>query len=213
MKVSISTMPAGKEYLHYTKMVEQFTDFMHLDVCDGEYNSTKCFLPEYAIDINNNSTVPLDCHLMTKNPIEYAKKYINAGANIVTAQIEAFQTDKQIAEFISFVKSKHTLVGLSLEPKTEVKRVLPYLSQLDIVLCMGVKTGASRQKFDQIVLSKIEYLSNLKAGFGYNYKIEVDGGINDKTAPIVKEKGADIVVSGSYVYNSKSFNKAINFLK
>jgi len=213
MIISVSTMPAGKEYLQYTKMVEEFADFMHLDVCDGEYNSTKCFLPEYAMDINNNSTVPLDCHLMTKNPIEHARKYIKAGVNIVTAQIEAFETEKQIAEFINYVKSKNVLVGLSLEPKTEVKRVLPYLSKLDVVLCMSVKTGASGQKFDQTVLSKIEYLSNLKVSFGYNYKIEVDGGITEKTAPLVKQKGAEIVVSGSYIYNSKNYNKAINFLK
>ena len=69
MLVSISTMPAGNEYLEYTKKVQEFADFMHLDVCDGKYNSSQCFLPEYAKKINENSTIPMDCHLMTKKPM------------------------------------------------------------------------------------------------------------------------------------------------
>ena len=213
MLTSISTMPAGKEYLQYVFNVQDFIDFMHLDVCDGEYNSTKCFLPEYAKEINIHSTIPLDCHLMTKKPMEYAEQYIKAVANIITAQIETFETDKDVQDFIDFVKLNHVLVGLALEPKTEVKRILPFISQLNIVLVMSVKTGASGQKFDQTVLSKIDYLAKLKASFGYNYKIEVDGGITDKTAPLVKQKGADIVVSGNYVYNATDVCKNIERIK
>lgn len=206
-------MPAGKEYLQYTFKVHNFADFMHLDVCDGEYNSTRCFLPEFAKDINSYSTIPLDCHLMTKNPLSYAKIYADCGVNIITAQIEAFETEKEVQDFINYVKSKSILVGLALEPKTDIKMVLPYLSKLDIVLIMGVKTGKSGQKFQQTVLSKIEYLANLKASFGYTYKIEVDGGITDKTASLVKQKGAEIVVSGSYVYNSNHVKNAIESLR
>ena len=213
MIISISTMPAGKEYLQYMFKVQEFADFMHLDVCDGEYNSTRCFLPEYAKEINSHSTIPLDCHLMTKKPLHYAKLYAACSVNILTAQLEAFGTEKEVDEFISFVKSKNILVGLALEPKTDIKRVLPYLSKLDIVLVMSVQTGKSGQEFQKTVLSKIEYLANLKASFGYNYKIEVDGGITDKTASLVKQKGAEIIVSGSYVYNSNNVKNAIKSLR
>ena len=213
MLTSISTMPAGKEYLQYTFKVQDFADFMHLDVCDGEYNATRCFLPEYAKEINAHSTIPLDCHLMTKKTLDHAKIYADCGVNIITAQTEAFGTEKEIDEFISFAKSKSILVGLSLEPKTDIKRVLPYLNQLDIVLIMSVQTGKSGQEFQKTVLSKIEYLANLKASFGYTYKIEVDGGINDKTIADVKIAGAEIVVSGSYVYNAKNVKDAIDGLK
>ena len=213
MIISISTMPASDKYLEYAKKIEKFADFLHLDVCDGEYNSTRCFLPEYAKEINENSTIPLDCHLMTKKPLEYAKQYIEAGVNIVTAQIEAFETDKDVQKFIKFVKSKDVLVGLSIEPKTDVKKVMPYLSQLDIVLVMSVKTGASGQKFNEVVLSRIEYLAQLRANLDYDFKIEVDGGIDDTTSKLVKEKGADIVVSGNYVYSAIDIQKSIELIR
>ena len=213
MLVSISTMPAGEQYLKYAKEIENFVDFLHLDVCDGEYNSTRCFLPEYAQKINQNSTIPMDCHLMTKKPLLFAKEYIKAGVNIITAQIEAFETDKQIEEFISYVKNHNTLVGISLEPNTDVRRILPYLDKLDIVLIMSVQTGKSGQEFNKIVLSKIEYLAKLKVNYNYSYKIEVDGGITDKTADLVKQAGAEIVVSGNYVFQSKNCQERIKKLK
>ena len=213
MLISISTMPAGKEYLEYTKKVQEFTDFMHLDICDGVYNSTKCFLPEYAGQINDYTTIPLDCHLMTKTPLKYAKEYIKAGANIVTAQIEAFETEKEIKEYIKYVKSNNALVGLAVEPKTDIKRILPYISLLDIVLVMSVKTGASGQKFDNTILSKIEFLKTYKTNLNYNFKIEVDGGITDKTISLVKQAGADIIVSGSYVFNAQNTSESISKLK
>lgn len=213
MLVSISTMPAREKYLEYAKQIESFADFLHLDVCDGEYNSTKCFSPEYAKNINENSTIPIDCHLMTKQPLKKAKEYIKAGVNIVTAQIEAFETTKQIEEFIEYVKTHNTLVGISLELNTEIKRILPYLDKLDIVLVMSVQTGKSGQKFNDIVLSKIEYLAKLRVNYNYSYKIEVDGGITDQTAQLVKHSGADIVVSGNYVYNSHNKQESIEKLR
>ncbi len=213
MKISISTMPAGKEYLEYTKKVQEFADFLHLDVCDGKYNSSTCFLPQYAKQINDFSTIPLDCHLMTKSPLKYAKKYIKAGVNIVTAQLEAFETKKDIEEYIEYVKTHNTLVGLAVEPKTDIKRILPYISVLDVVLVMSVKTGASGQKFDNTVLSKIEFLKTYKTNLNYNFKIEVDGGITDKTASLVKQAGADIVVIGSYIFNAQNKKEAIDSLK
>ncbi|MBR4124270.1 MAG: hypothetical protein IKR12_01725, partial [Clostridia bacterium] len=102
MKISISTMPVGdhiEKLKNYVKQIESFADFAHLDICDGEYNTTKCFLPEYAQNINQNTTLPLDCHLMTKNALQYAKEYICAGANIVSAQLESFETEKEVKEY------------------------------------------------------------------------------------------------------------------
>lgn len=216
MLVSVSTMPIGddiEKLKEYAKQIEQVADFLHCDICDGEYNQTKCFIAEMASEINKITTLPLDCHLMTKNALEQAKRYIKSGANIVSAQIESFAGSDQILRFIDYVKSKKTLVGLAIEPDTEIKAILPYLEKIDIVLVMSVKTGASGQKFDKNVLSKIEYLSNLRVHQNHNYLIEVDGGIDDKTSKLVKELGADIVVSGNYVYNSNDMKKAMFELK
>ena len=212
MLVSVSSMPAGKDVCQYAKQIESFADFFHCDVCDGQYNQTVCFLPELAKQVNNSSTIPLDCHLMTKSPLLFAKKYIASGANIVTSQIETFGDKAQIEQFVSFVKQNHTLVGLSLEPETPVDAVLPYLIDIDIVLVMSVKTGLSGQKFDDSILPKVEYLAKLRASEKLNYKIEVDGGINDKVAKLVKQAGADIVVSGNFVFFANDRKKAIESL-
>ena len=213
MLVSISTMPAGENYFEYVKQIESFADFLHLDVCDGKYNSTKCFLPEYAKNVNQNTTLPMDCHLMTKNALEYAKQYISAGVNFVTAQIESFETEKEIFEFVDYVKSNNALVGLSLEPKTDIKRILPYINLLDIVMIMSVQTGKSGQKFDETVFKKIGFLKEYRKENNLKFKIEVDGGIDNKVANKLGELGADIIVSGSYVYSSKNYKKTIDSLK
>ena len=213
MLVSISTMPAGKDYLKLVKDVQNFADFMHLDVCDGEYNQTTCFSDEWAKDINANSTIPLDCHLMTKKPKQFAELYLKSGANIITAHIEAFESDNEIEEYIDFVKANNALVGLSLEPKTPIERLMPFLSKLDIALVMSVQTGASGQKFDTSILSKLETLNKLKDQKDYHFKIQVDGGITDQTAKLVKDYGVDIVVSGSYVFKSQDRRTAIDSIR
>ena len=213
MKTSISMMPAGDKYLAFIKQIEKFADFAHLDICDGEYNTTKCFLPEYAQNINQNTTLPLDCHLMTKNALQYAKEYICAGANIVSAQLESFETEKEVKEYVDYVKSHNALAGLAIEPKTKVQKFLPYLKDIDIVLLMSVPTGKSGQKFDECVFEKIEFLKDYKSKNKLNFKIEVDGGINDIIAPKLKDCGVDIVVSGNYVYLLKDKEQAIELLK
>ena len=216
MFVSVSTMPAGDDVENvkkYAKEIENFADFLHCDICDGEYNQTTCFSPKIAVEINKISTVPLDCHLMTKNAVFWANKYIKSGANIVTAQVESFVNSGHILEFIDFVKSNKTLVGLAIEPNTEIDKIFPYIERLDLVLIMSVQTGKSGQKFDKNVIKKVEYLSNLKKDKKNNFLIEIDGGINEQTSKLVKVAGADIVVSGNFVYGSNNKKQTINLLK
>lgn len=216
MRVSVSTMPVGddiEKLKKYVKEIEFFADFLHCDICDGKYNQTKCFSPQMACEINKITTLPLDCHLMTKNAIERAKEYIKSGANFVTAQLESFDSQTEILNFIDYTKKHKSLAGLAIEPETEIEQILPFVEQLDIILVMSVKTGASGQKFDENVLSKIEYLSNVKKHKNCNFLIEVDGGINDKNIKDISLLGADIVVSGNHIYNAVNKKDAIDFLK
>ena len=213
MLVSVSTMPAGENVLEYVKEIENNADFMHLDICDGKYNQTKCFSKKLAKLIRKNTTLPMDAHLMTLNAKRNAKKYIKCGANIITAQIESFIFKSSVKRFIKYVKSTKTLVGLALEPNTRLSEILPYLSKLDLVLVMSVKTGKSGQEFNQVALKKIEELKKIREEKGYNFKIEVDGGVNNKTIESIKNSGADIVVSGNYIYKNEDKNSAIESLK
>ena len=213
MLVSVSTMPAGEKYFEYTKQVESFADFMHLDVCDGEYNKNTCFNVDWAKKINDFSTIPLDCHLMVKHAIDYAEKYIKAGVNIITAQIESFDSVEEIRAFISFVQTHNALVGLSLEPETSISTIKPFLSNIDIAMVMSVKTGASGQEFNTSAIQKIKQLYSIKTQNNLTFKIEVDGGITNQTANIVKLAGADIVVSGKFVFDAQDKQKTIQSLK
>ena len=213
MLVSISSMPAENDIVNYTKQIENFADFLHLDICDGKYNNTKCFSPELAHQINSISTIPLDCHLMTKTPLKYAEQYIKSGANFVTAQFESFENSEQVLEFIDFVKSKNCLCGLALEIETSVDKISGYLDSLDIVLLMSVKTGKSGQTFDETVFEKVKALKDIKQSKNQNFKIQVDGGINDSVAKKLKEIGVDIVVSGNFVYKAQNKQLAIESLK
>lgn len=210
MLVSVSTMPA-KNVLEYVKQVEQYADFMHCDVCDGIYNNSIYFSSELAEQINNNSTIPLDVHLMTKNILSNAKKYVKAGANIITAQFEAFNNKNDIDKFINYVKSNRCMVGLSLEPETPVSVLAEYIDKIDIVLIMAVKTGKSGQEFNADVLKKVKELAEYTQK--YNFLIELDGGISSSNIQLIKNSGVDIVVSGSFVYNSNDKKQAIETLK
>lgn len=206
-------MPAGDDYLKYTKQVEQYADFMHLDVCDGKYNGTKCFLPEYAKDINSHSTIMLDCHLMTLNPLFQARDYVKSGANIITAQVEAFNSKKEIFDFVDYVTSNNALVGLSIEPNTPVSSIFDLLPMLNTVLIMSVQTGQSGQQFNEIAVEKVRELAKVRSQENLNFKIEVDGGINQQTAKLVKDAGADIVVSGNYIFASSNKEQCIKSLR
>lgn len=213
MLVSVSTMPAGNNLKQYLQQIKQFADFLHCDVCDGKYNSTVCFSPKMAQQVNQTTTLPLDVHLMTNNVLKHAKQYIEAGANIVTAQIEAFNKKTDVNKFLQLVKQNKTLAGLSIEPQTQIDAIMPFLPSLDIVLVMAVKTGSSGQKFDASVIGKIQQLNQLKLQHGYNFKIQVDGGINNTTINQIKNLGVDIVVSGGYVFNSQNKQQAIDSLR
>ena len=186
---------------------------MHCDICDGEYNATKCFSAEIAEQINKITTLPLDCHLMTNDPIFWASKYVDSGANIITAQIESFNNKNQVLEFIDFVKRKKTLVGLAIEPDKKVETILPYVQNIDILLVMSVKTGASGQNFDNSAIEKIKQFDRIRKQNNLKYLIEVDGGINDQNIELVKSSSADIVVSGNFVFNSGDRQLAIDRLK
>jgi ribulose-phosphate 3-epimerase len=104
-------------------------------------------------------------------------------------------------------------VGLAINPETKVSHIVPLLNHLDQVLVMSVKPGKGGQKFMEDILYKIEALKELREQNGYHYVINVDGGINEETAKLVKEAGADMVVSGSYVCKSEDYNQRIESVR
>lgn len=209
--VSVSTEPAKDNLINYVKQIESSADFLHCDVMDGEFVVNKSLNSNTIKDINLKSTIPLDVHLMVKNPSGIIENYLKAGSNILTLHFESYNNVENLINDLKKVKLKHCLAGVSIKLSTEVFLLKPILKYVDIVLLMSVELGKSGQKFDEKALKKIKELNELKSK--HKFLIEVDGGINAENCNSVRSAGADILVSGSYVFDAENREQAINVLK
>ena len=164
---------------------------------DGKFVENKTWTYSEVKKIISYSKLPLDVHLMVKNPEKYIEDYALLNTSYLTFHYEAV---KDVQSMIDTIKNYGLKVGISICPDTEVKKVFPYLSQIDQVLVMSVVPGKSGQSFMNIALDKIQELRNEIDRIGSKCIINVDGGINDETALMCKEKGVDMLVSASYIH-------------
>ena len=213
--VSVSTDPIEEYQLifDYAKEMQGKADFLHCDIMDGKFVSNRTYDSQLVNNINQNSSIMLDVHLMCDEPLNLIDEYINAGANIITIHYEAFKNKNDLILTLKKIKEANVLAGLSIKPNTNINEVKIYIHDFDVILVMSVEPGASGQKFMSEALDKIKQLDNLRTANDYKYKIEVDGGVNKDNVKEIVEAGADMVVSGSYVYKSNDRILAINSLK
>ena len=182
-------------------------EWLHIDVMDGH------FVPNISIgvpvvkSIRKKTDMFLDVHLMIENPDKYIEVFAKAGADLITFHYEA--TDN-IEKTIELIKNTGKKVGISIKPKTNVEVLLPYLEKVDLVLIMTVEPGFGGQEFMHDCAMKIP---TIKEKASENLIIQVDGGINNLTAKICKSLGANSLVAGSYIYNSRDYKKAIESLR
>ena len=187
-------------------------DYIHVDVMDGHFVPNLPIGPDVIKQIRPFSDKIFDVHLMISPVDKYIEQYANAGSDIITFHPEATKdTDKTI----KLIKKFNKKVGISLKPKSEIGLVKDFLDKIDLVLIMSVEPGFGGQKFMPEVLPKLKELKKIIEDKKYNVDLEVDGGINFKNSKIVKEAGANIIVSGSTIF--KEYNgdlkKNINLLR
>lgn len=209
MKVSVSIL--SKEYKAsdiIKKINNTDCDYIHLDIMDGKFVKNKTWTFGEIKKLVGNSFKKLDVHLMVNNPIKYIKDYAMLNTEYLTFHYE----NNNIVEIINVIKNYGLKAGISIKPKTSVKEVLPYLKDLDQVLIMSVEPGKSGQIFKESILYKIEILRKTIEEKGYKTIISVDGGINEETSGLVKEKGVDMVVSASFVHEGNMQEK-INMIR
>ena len=203
--ISASSLPAGRNMsaqIDYIVKVGSFgADMYHLDIMDGEYVKQKSIDYKYFEQLREKSALLFDAHLMTAHPEKLVDKYIKAGANILTIHYEAIEDKNVLVKVFKKIKKAGVMVGLAIELDTDISVIEPYLRYLDLVLIMSVKTGKYGQEFNKLALNKIKHVRSLSE----DILIEVDGGINDKTAALCVKAGADILVSGSYIYNNDTY--------
>ena len=213
--ISVSTDPLSdfQSIVDYAKLLQGKADMLHCDVMDGKFVEKQTYDYSLIRSINAASLIMLDVHLMTAEPEATLEKYIKAGANILTVHYEAFSNKAQLIKAMQLIKSKNCLAGLSFKPETTVKEISNFLYYADIVLVMGVQPGASGQSMLPQTFDKVKSLANFRQANKLTFKIEVDGGVNEQNTKLLSEMGADILVSGSYVFKAEDKEKAIKKLK
>jgi ribulose-phosphate 3-epimerase len=185
-------------------------DYIHIDVMDGSFVPNITIGNEVVKALRNKTQLPFDVHLMINNPDNHVKAFAEAGADIITIHAEAsIHLDRSLALIKSFDKK----VGVSLVPSTHEDALDYILEKLDLILVMTVNPGFGGQKFLSSQLKKIENIRKKIEKSGKKIELEVDGGINDQTARIAIEAGADVLVSGSYIFGNKNYQQAIQNLK
>ena len=187
-------------------------DMIHVDVMDGHFVPNLTIGPPVIKALRKYSSLPFDVHLMISPVHKYIKNFADAGADIITIHPEATQN---IEESIKLIKSLNKKVGLSLNPNTPINVINNFLDKINLVLIMSVYPGFGGQKFMPEVLKKIKDLDQIKKQKKINFDIEVDGGINFDNSKLVKEAGANILVSGTTIFkdNKGDIKKNIHILK
>ncbi len=189
------------------KLEQGGADLIHVDVMDGHFVPNLTIGPPVIKNLRKYTKLPFDVHLMISPVHKYIENYAEAGADIITIHPEA--TDN-LKESINLIKKFGKKVGVSLNPKTEIKTLISEIENIDLVLVMSVNPGFGGQKFMPEVLDKIKELKKIKDEGKYQFDIEVDGGINFSNSKIVLEAGANILVSGTTVFKENGGDIKIN---
>ena len=192
------------------RLLNQGTDLLHFDVMDGH------FVPNISFGVpvlkSLHKTLPdafYDVHLMISHPLQYAEPFIKAGATLYNFHLEC---EDDIQQTLDAVKALGCKTGLTIKPGTAPEALAPYLDQLDLVLVMSVEPGFGGQKFMPSALDKLRWLKAEREKRGLHYLLEVDGGVDDTTAPLCVEAGADVLVAGSAVFGKDDMTAAVRRL-
>lgn len=188
------------------KVEEAGAEILHLDVMDGHFVPNITFGPGLVSSIRPHSKMIFDVHLMISNPDAYIPAFAKAGADVISVHVETCQ---HLHRTVQNIKEQGVKAAVALNPATPLTSIEYILSQLDMVLLMTVNPGFGGQKFIREVLPKITALRQKIDGLGLDIPIEVDGGINLETAPLVAKAGAKILVAGSAVFGQLDPAKAL----
>lgn len=195
------------------KTAENGARYLHFDVMDGMFVPSISFGMPVLASIHNATNQLMDVHLMVQEPIRYIEAFQKAGADLVTIHLEACE---DVEATITTIHECGMKVGLSICPETDAKMVLPYLSEVDMILVMSVHPGFGGQKFIPESLEKIRKIRDMITEHGLSVDIQVDGGICLANVRDVLDAGANIIVAGSAVFkgdpekNTKDFMEILN---
>lgn len=215
VSTSILSIKKGEESKAFFELEVAKTDYFHIDVMDGKFVEKDTYnkMFEYASYIKRISNLPLDVHLMVKDIKSTIDDFLAVEPNIITFHLEACKSKEEVYELIKYIKNNNCKVGISVKPNTEIEEIYEFLPHIHMCLIMTVEPGKGGQTYLKDMTNKIEKLKQYVEENNMDIDIEVDGGINLKTAPEVKKAGANILVAGTAILMANDFKTIIEELK
>ena len=185
-------------------------EWIHVDVMDGHFVPNLTMGPPHVKALSRHCHTPLDVHLMITNPEDTIDRYLDAGSDLVTFHIE---TCDRPADLIDHIHGHGARCGITLCPPTPIEAIRPFIPLVDMVLVMSVNPGFSGQSFIPDAIDRVAQVVRWAEEGGVSPLIEVDGGINTQTAPLVVAQGADVLVAGNAVFGQPDIASAIGELR
>ncbi|MBN2718177.1 MAG: ribulose-phosphate 3-epimerase [Deltaproteobacteria bacterium] len=193
------------------KAVDQAgADWIHVDVMDGRFVPNITIGPPVVASLRKTTQLPLDVHLMIKHPEQHIDAFARAGADIINVHVEA---TTNLHRALQAIKALNKKAGITFNPATPIDCMTQVIDMVDLVLIMTVNPGFGGQTFIDTMLAKVSQARHIIDQSGRQIHLEVDGGVTPKTAPLVKNAGADTLVAGSAVYNTADYAAAIAALR
>ncbi len=192
------------------RVEETDAEYVHIDIMDGQFVPNISFGADVVASMRKHSKLVFDCHLMVVEPERYVDAFAQAGADIMTIHVEA---TKHIHGALQKIKAAGMKAGVVINPGTPVEALVPVLSLVDQVLIMTVNPGFGGQAFIPEMMAKVEAVTKMRQEAGYDFDIEVDGGIDNTTIKAAAQAGANVFVAGSYLFKASDLPAQVQTLR
>lgn len=214
MDAKIAPSILSADILHLERDIRELesngADWLHIDIMDGHFVPNLTFGPHILSAVRSVTKLPLDVHLMIEKPEEFIDMFAEAGADLISVQVES---TPHIHGALQSIRQKGLKAGVVINPGTSIDVLQPLLPYVDLVLIMTVNPGFGGQAFIDTMIDKVSKVKQMKTEGGFSFSIEVDGGIIPETAKRCFEAGADVFVAGSYIFKENKIQEQMDQLR